>query len=284
MSILRRDQVMMWILRACAALAGLILLLIIFFLLREAAPVLTNISITRFFTDASWHPTENKYNLTPMIWGTLYVTFGAVLLAVPAGVLSAMFCHYYAPVSLARLYHRLIELLAGIPSVVYGLWGLVSIVPLIAQLQPPGSSLLAGIIILSLMILPTIALVAYASFANVPKHYLTSAVALGLSRWTTITQVVIPIAKSGLITGIVLATARALGETMAVLMVSGNVINTPNSIFDPIRTLTANIALEMGYAMDDHRAALFVSGLVLMSMVVALITLATRIDKGHVRV
>jgi phosphate transport system permease protein len=158
----------------------------------------------------------------------------------------------------------------------------LGLVPIIARLHPPGPSLLAGVIILSIMILPTIALVADASFANLPDDYLKGAAALGLSRWGTIYGVVLPSAKSGLITGVILQTGRAIGETMAVLMVCGNVVRTPHSIFDPIRTLTANIALEMAYAMGDHRAALFVSGLLLMALVAALVLAAEALDKeGH---
>ena len=169
---------------------------------------------------------------------------------------------------MGRLYRRLIELLAGIPSVVYGFWGLVTLVPLIARVRPPGPSLLAGILILTIMILPTITLMAHAALAGVPKHYLQGAAALGLSRWATIRGVVFPAARSGLFTGVILETGRAIGETMAILMVCGNVVRTPHSLFDPIRTLTANIALEMGFALGDHRSALFVSGLLLTAMIV----------------
>lgn len=258
------------------------MVLIVIFLIAESLPALQYIGVTRFFTDASWRPTDGLYNLLPMLWGSLFAMAGAVLLATPLAILSALFCHYYAPPVLARYYRRLIEILAGIPSVVYGLWGLVVLVPLIAQWQPPGTSLLAGIIILTLMILPTIALLADASFANVPVQYLRGASALGLSRWATIRGVVFPSAKSGLFTGVILGSGRAIGETMAVLMVCGNVVQTPASLFAPMRTLTANIALEMAYALGDHRAALFVSALVLMALIVALVASAERISQGHI--
>ena len=156
------------------------------------------------------------------------------------------------------------------------------LVPLIGSIHPPGPSLLAGIVILAIMILPTIALVADASLANVPQQYVRGAAALGLSRWGTIRGVVFPAAKSGLFTGIILETGRAIGETMAILMVCGNVVQTPHSLFDPIRTLTANIALEMAYALGDHRAALFVSGLVLMAMIAALVAAADWISHGRI--
>ena len=176
----------------------------------------------------------------------------------------------------------MVELLAGIPSVVYGLWGLVVLVPLITRLHPPGPSLLAGIAILTVMILPTVTLAANASFSQVPREYLHGAVALGIGRWSIIRRVVLPAAKSGLFTGIILQTGRAIGETMAILMVCGNVVQTPTSLFDPIRTLTANIALEMGYAVGNHRSALFVSGLLLMLMVIALTTAAEMISREQV--
>ena len=201
---------------------------------------------------------------------------GALLMGVSAGAVQLG-----GPVAVD---HRpcLIELLAGIPSVVYGFWGLVVLVPLIGRIQPPGTSLLAGIAILTIMILPTIALMADASLAKVPPEYLRGAAALGLSRWATIRSIVFPAAKSGLFTGVILETGRAIGETMAILMVCGNVVQTPKSLFDPIRTLTANIALEMAYATGDHRSALFVSGLVLMALIVALVVGAEVISKGRI--
>jgi phosphate transport system permease protein len=253
------------------------------FLVLGSLPVLRHVGLARFFTDSNWHPKEDEqYNLTPMLVGTLYAMTGAVLVATPLGILSAIFCHFYAPPLIARIYRRLIELLAGIPSVVYGFWGLVTLVPLINEYRPPGASLLAGIIILTIMILPTIALMADAAIASVPRQYLTGATALGLSRWATIRGVVFPAAKSGLFTGVILETGRAIGETMAVLMVCGNVVQTPRSVFDPIRTLTANIALEMSFAMGDHRSALFVSGLILMGMIVALAVAAEIISKERI--
>lgn len=276
------DGLLCWLLRGIATIAGVIVVLIVAFLIVEAFPVLHHVGLRRFFTDPSWHPAQGLYNLTPMLWGTLFAMAGAVMVATPLGILSAVFCHYYAPPAVARPYRRLIELLAGIPSVVYGLWGLVVLVPLIGEIHPPGPSLLAGIVILAIMILPTIALMADASLANVPPHYLRGAAALGLPRWATVQGIVFPAAKSGLFTGVILETGRAIGETMAILMVCGNVVQTPSSFFDPIRTLTANIALEMAYALGDHRSALFVSGLVLMAMVVALAVSAEWISRGRI--
>ena len=265
-----KDLVLIWILRIIAAIAGAIMVLILGFLLREALPILQSVGIKAFLTDKTWSPSQQSYNLVPMIWGTVFTATGAVLLATPLGIISALFCQYYAPKAIASGYRRLIELLAGIPSVVYGFWGLVVLVPLINQLHPPGTSLLAGILILTLMILPTIALVADATFAEVPQEYLLGAAAMGLSSWGTIWQIILPASKSGLFTGMILEIGRAIGETMAVLMVCGNVVQTPDSIFAPVRTLTANIALEMAYALDNHRSALFVSGLLLLSVIILL--------------
>jgi phosphate transport system permease protein len=262
--------------------AGTILLLIVVFLVAESLPALRHVGLARFFTDDSWHPAEGLYNLTPMLWGTLFAMAGAVLVATPLGILSAVFCHFYAPTPVARLYRRLIELLAGIPSVVYGFWGLVSLVPLIARIHPPGPSLLAGIAVLTIMILPTIALTADAAVAKVPAQYIQGAAALGLPRWAIIRGVVFPAARSGLFTGVILETGRAIGETMAVLMVCGNVVQIPHSLFDPIRTLTANIALEMAFALGDHRSALFVSGLLLTALIVVLAAAIEVLNKERI--
>lgn len=278
---LQSEAIFIWLLRGLALISGAIVLLILFFLIWEAVPLVRQVGIIRFFTDPDWHPASHEFNLAPMLAGTLLIMAASVLLATPWGILSAIFCQYYAPPAIAQLYRRLIELLSGIPSVVYGFWGLVVIVPLIGRLHPPGPSLLAGTFILTMMILPTIALVADASFASVAPEYLRGATALGLGRWAMIRGVVLPAARAGLITGVILETGRAIGETMAVLMVCGNVVQVPRSLFDPMRTLTANIALEMAYAVDDHRAALFVSGLVLMILIGLLVAIAEVLNRGH---
>ncbi len=276
------DLWLIWILRLLGLMAGAIALLITAFLILESLPVLNQVGFSRFFTDSSWNPAANSYNLVPMLLGTLLAMAGSVLIATPIGIISAIFLQFYAPATVAGLYRRLIELLAGIPSVVYGFWGLVVLVPLIAKVHPPGPSLLTGIAILTVMILPTIALVADASLAKVPVSYIQGAAALGLSRWATIRKVVLPAAKSGLFTGLILETGRAIGETMAILMVCGNVVQTPKSLFDPIRTLTANIALEMAYATGNHRSALFVSGLVLMGLIALLVAVAEVVSQGKI--
>lgn len=279
------DRLLIWILRGCGAITGAVVVLIAAFLVSESLPGLRRVGLGRFFGDPSWHPAavaaDGSFNLLPMLWGTLFATAGAVLLAAPLGLLSAIFCRHVAPPVLAGSYRRLIELLAGIPSVVYGFWGLVVLVPLIARIEPPGASLLSGILVLALMILPTVALTADAALESVPRRYLNGAAALGLGRWATLLGVALPAARSGIGTGVILAAGRALGETMAVLMVCGNVVQTPQSFFEPVRTLTANIALEMAYALGDHRAALFVSGLLLLILVTALVLAAEAMSGGR---
>ncbi len=279
MSPFLRDTLLVVTLRSFAILCGAIVLPIVGFLFLEAYPAIEKIGWVSFWRDRSWNPTEGAYNLMPMLWGSLFVTAGSVLVAIPLGIGSALFSQYYAPPILARLYRRLLEILAGIPSVIYGLWGLVVLVPLIWQIEPPGTSLLAGIVILTLMILPTIALSADASFSKVPFAYWQATTALAVTRWSAIWHVAFPVAKSGIFAGILLAIGRAIGETIAVLMVCGNVVEVPNSLFDPMRTLTANIALEMAYASEYHRSALFVSGLLLMAAIALLIFLAEIVNR-----
>ena len=257
-----------------ASLTGFVLIGILAFLLAESIPAIQHIGMERYLTDPAWHPTDGKFLIQPIIVGTILTAAGALLLATPFGLLSAVFCHWYAPSFISHIYRRFIELLAGIPSVVYGLWGLVVLVPLLGELHPPGPSLLAGIIILAIMILPTIALLAQASIANVPQEYIRGGAALGLGRWAILRRIVLPSAKSGLFTAMLLGTGRAVGETMAMVMVCGNIVQVPRQIFDPVRTLTANIALEMAYAMGDHRSTLFVSGLILMGIVLMLVNMA----------
>jgi phosphate transport system permease protein len=272
----RTDLPLLWTLRALAALAGAITLLIVAFLILEAWPALQTPGLSHFLIDTSWFPASStpQFNLVPMVAGTLAATLGAMLLATPLGIAAALFSRFYAPPAVAIWFRRLLELLAGIPSVVYGFWGLVVLTPLIRQWAPPGQSLLAAILILSLMVLPTIALLSETALRSVPRAYLQGAAALGLSRWATIRGVALPAARSGIMSSILLAAGRAIGETMAVLMVAGNIVKVPDSLFAPVRTLTANIALELGYALDGHRAALFVSGLILLALIVLLVSMS----------
>ncbi|WDQ17099.1 phosphate ABC transporter permease subunit PstC [Rhodopirellula sp. P2] len=286
MSRSRSDVALVWILRGCGLLTGAITVVIVGFLLWESLPAIRDVGVRRFVSDQSWHPSAGaaggQFNLVPMIVATALATAGAVLLAAPLGIGSAVFAHFYAPRQLRHTHGKMIELLAGIPSVVYGLWGLVVLVPLIARWHPPGTSLFSAIIVLTIMILPTIALLAGAAFDNLPSEYLRASAALGLSRGRTVLSVVLPASRSGLFTAVLLGTGRAIGETMAVLMVAGNVVQNPTSIFQPVRTITANIALEMAYAMEGHRSALFVCGLLLMGMVIVLVGFAEWVSQGRI--
>ncbi|WP_420427356.1 phosphate ABC transporter permease subunit PstC [Algiphilus sp.] len=272
------DRVLAGLLYACALLAGAVVLVILVFLLIESWPALLSIGPARFFSDASWHPASDLYNLLPMVWGTLFAAAGAVLIAAPMGLFAATFLQFYAPRAMARPFRRVLELMAGVPSVVYGFWGLVVLVPLIRDISAPGTSLLAAILVLTLMVLPTMALAADAALAALPRQQLQAAAALGLSRASTVLHVAFPAARAGILTGGLLQAGRAVGETMAVMMVAGNVVQTPDSLFEPVRTLTANIALEMAYATGDHRAALFVAGLILFAVSVALVLAAERVS------
>jgi phosphate transport system permease protein len=239
-----------------------------------AAPAIGSVGLVRFLTDPSWHPAHDNFNITPMIVGSFLVAGGAVLVGTVVGIASAVFCCFYAPPWAAATYVRFMELTAGIPSVVLGLWGLTVMVPLIAAVRSPGASTLAAILILTLMVLPTITLLAIVSLRTVPHALLLGAQALGLSRWSMITKMAIPSARRGMVSGVVLGAARALGETMAVLMVAGNIVQVPSSLFDPVRTLAANIVLEIPYAEGIHRSSLFVSGLFLILIIFTMLFIA----------
>jgi len=267
------DRWLTIITRTCAILSAVVVLLVVAFLAIESWPAFRQVGFRRFVTDASWHPLSGLFNLLPMVVGTALTTLGALLIAVPLGIGSAVFGRFYALQGIAGLHRRSVELLAGIPSVVFGLWGLVVLVPLLAPLGGSGQSLLAATLVLALMILPTIALASHSAIAAVPDELIAGGAALGLRRWAIASRIALPAGMVGIKTGLLLATCRAMGETMAVLMLAGNVAKIPDSVVSPIRTLTANIALEMGYATSEHRAILFVSGLVLMSVVGTVILL-----------
>lgn len=259
---------------ACRALAissAAIVLVVFAFLIRESVPALRQIGLVRFVTDASWHPLSGEFNLTPMIVATILTSLGSVVIAAPLGIASAVFSNFYAPPWLANLHRRLIELLAGIPSVVFGLWGLVVLAPLIAEFGGSGQNLFTATIVLALMVLPTIALLSDSTIAAVPREWILGAAALGMDRWDTVSRVALPAARGGIASAVMLALTRALGETMAVVMVAGNIVEMPRSFLSPGRTLNGNIALELGYASASHRSVLFVSGLMLMLVVSALV-------------
>jgi phosphate transport system permease protein len=279
----RSDRTISRTLGGLALVSVSLLALVLFFLIVEAWPSLKNAGWQRFFhfsLDGGWFPLEGRFEIFPMVLATLLVSVGAVLIAAPLGIASALFVRFYAPTQLAKAYSAMVALLAGIPSVVFGLWGLTTLVPIIGEWQPPGTSALAAMIVLALMVLPTITLTSDASIASIPKSWLIGAQALGLSRSSMIIGVALPAAKSGIFNGILLAMARAMGETMAVMMVAGNVVQIPGSVFDSVRVLTANIALEMAYATGEHRASLFFTGLLLTAFVVVFALLATRDQQG----
>ncbi|MDQ6975591.1 MAG: phosphate ABC transporter permease subunit PstC [Mariprofundaceae bacterium] len=270
------DRLWQPLLAGMAVLCAVLLLLIVAFLLKEAIPALHDGGWRSFFNDQSWYPLENMFGLLPMLWASLAIVSLALLLAAPLGLANALFVRFYAPSFLVTPYRLMLALLAGMPSVVYGLWGLTVIVPIIAAYHQPGTSVLAASLVLALMILPTVALTCLAALEAVPSSLHAGAAALGMSKQGLLLGVIVPAARYGIGAGMVLATARALGETMVVLMVAGNVVQTPHSIFDPVRALTANIALEMGYATDLHRAGLFTSGLILTLLVLVLAWFAAR--------
>ncbi|TWU19941.1 phosphate ABC transporter permease subunit PstC [Allorhodopirellula heiligendammensis] len=268
---LRSDLLLKVACRVLAIAAAAIVLLVFGFLVRESAPALRSIGLFRFFTDASWHPLSGEFNFTPMIVATLLTSVGSVCIAAPLGIASAVFSNFYAPTWLASWHRRLVELLAGIPSVVFGLWGLVVLAPLVAAFGGSGQNLLTATIVLSLMVLPTIALLSDSTIASLPREWILGAAALGLDRWDTVSRLVLPAARRGIGSAVMLALTRALGETMAVLMVAGNIVEMPRSVLSPGRTLNGNIALELGYASASHRSVLFVSGLMLMLVVSVLV-------------
>lgn len=267
-------------LKALAASSGFLVLLVLGFLLMEAWPALRRIGVMALLGGAGWHPLEGRFGLAPMLCSSLAIAGGGMLVAAPLGLGCAIFIEFSAPRWLRQPYRKLLGLLAGMPSVVYGLWGLTAIVPLIARIEPPGTSLLAAVLVLALMIVPTVGLSSAAALASVPPALLQGAAALGMARRAIVFGVAVPAARAGIAAGIVLGTARALGETMAVLMVAGNVVQMPGGWFDPVRSLTANIALEIAYAEGLHRAGLFAGGLLLTCLVLLLAWIGARHPDG----
>lgn len=264
-----------------AAISSVLLLLVLSFLVYETWPIIADGRFFEFLNGSKWYPLEGQFGMLPMILSSIAVMVGAIALAGPLGIASAVFLRFYARGSVERFYQLVLYVLAGIPSVVFGLWGLTELVPLITNLHPPGTSLLAATLVLALMILPTVAITSTAALKSIPENILSGAKALGLSRQGQILHIAIPAAKTGIYSGLLLSMARALGETMAVVMVAGNVVQYPTGLFQPIRTLTANIALEMAYAMDDHRAGLFAAGLILTLLVLILSILESKASKGR---
>jgi len=286
----RIDKGMKYLLLAAASLAVFVIILIAYFIIEKGLPVFLENGVVNMLTGREWNPTKYVYGILPMIVGTFYVTFIALLIGLPFGLATAVFLAEVADEKAAKIIRPAIELLAGIPSVIYGLFGMVVVNDLMRSLQRgplanilPGDyqigySVLSGALVLSIMILPTIINISEDAIRAVPKSYRDGALALGSTHIQTIFKVLIPAARSGIISAVILAMGRALGETMALIMVIGNVNMIPTagiwSIFAPVGTLTGAIALEMGYADPEHRAALFAVGIVLFIIIAILNSLA----------
>ena len=252
-----------------------VLTVITAFIFTEGVPIMFKYGFKNFLAGMNWYPSEKSFGLLPMIAGSLMVTLGALVIGVPLGLSCAVFLTEFSSKRLRRTIKPAIELLAGIPSVVYGFMGVVLLVPFIRRtFGGPGFSVLAGSIILGIMILPTIISITIDSLLAVPPAYREGSIALGATRWQTTKMVLFPAARSGIVASIILGIGRAVGETMAVIMVAGNAVAVPGSLLSPVRTLTSNIALEMGYASGEHRQALFATGVILFVIIMVLNTIA----------
>lgn len=253
----------------CALASIAAVVLICLFLFANGIPAMKEIGLLNFLTGAKWKPGNDIYGILPMILGSIYITAGAVVIGVPVGLLTAIFMAFYCPKKLYGLLKPCTELLAGIPSIVYGFFGMVVIVPCIRTVAAlfgadiSGSSILAASVLLGIMILPTVIGVSEAALRAVPSAYYEGAVAMGARHERAIFTVMLPAAKSGVLAGVVLGIGRAIGETMAVIMVAGNQPRLTSNMLKGIRTMTANIVIEMGYATGLHREALIATGVVL---------------------
>lgn len=268
-----------------ASVAVISLLLIIGFVFYKGLRpfIVEGYSFWDFIFGTQWIPSANKYGILPMIVASLGATIGALLIGVPVGILTSIFIAEIAPKKIAKIMSGAVELLAGIPSVLYGVFGLAIIVPTIQDVfnLPKGQSLLAVIIVLAIMMLPTVITVSETAIRAVPNAYKEGSLALGASKTETIFKVIVPAAKSGIMTGVVLGIGRAIGETMAVILVAGNTPVIPSSIMDSVRPLTTNIALEMGYAFGTHQEMLFATGVVLFTFILILnLVLSKLSNKG----
>jgi phosphate transport system permease protein len=275
-----------------AVVATISVALITVFIFRSGLPVLAEYGVFKFIFGTTWSPTNGSFGILPLIAGTLSVTLGALVIGIPTGIACAVFLSEILPKKWAKAFKSAIELLAGIPSVVYGFFGLVVLVPAIRNYilpiykifdpnaSPTGFSILAGAVILAIMILPTIVSISENSITAVPKEFKEASLALGANKMETIIKVLIPAAKSGILSSIILGMGRAIGETMAVLLITGNMAKMPGSIMDPVATLTGTIAMEMGYASPTHQQALFAVGIILFLIIMLLNILAQLSMKG----
>ena len=269
---------------AAAGISVLAVALICVFLFANGVPAIAQIGLPEFLFGTTWRPANDIYGIFPMIVGSIYVTAGAMVVGVPTGLLCAIFLSRFASGKIAAVLKPGVELLAGIPSVVYGFFGLVILVPFVRANTPDnvtgnGLSLLAASVLLGIMILPTIITVAQSALDAVPKKYYEGSLALGADHERSVFRVIVPAATSGIMASIVLGVGRAIGETMAVIMVAGNQPIVPESIFEGVRTMTANIVLEMGYAADLHRGALVATGVVLFVFILLITMLFNVIKK-----
>jgi phosphate ABC transporter permease protein PstC len=262
-----------------AAMGAIFMLgLITFFIFQSGLPLIIKVGLAQFLGGATWSPTASppQFGILPMILGSLWLTVGALLIGVPFGLAVAVFMVELAPPQLAAAMRPAIQLLAGIPSVVYGFIGLTILAPLVRQLfGGPGLSVLTGAIILGIMILPNIIAISEDALRAVPLAVREGAIAMGSTRWQVIWRVLLPTARSGIVAAVILGMGRALGETIAVIMMVGNALAIPRSPLDSATTMTSNIALELAYASGDHREALFAIGVVLFVFIMILNGAAT---------
>ena len=271
----RNDRLVRLALLVVAFSAVSVLLVITVFIIQQGTPVMFKYGLKSFLAGRDWYPSEKAFGLLPMIVGSLYVTAGALVIGVPFGLACAVVLTEFSSNRVRRVIKPVIELLAGIPSVVYGFIGVIILVPFIREtFGGPGLSVLAASIILGIMILPTIISISVDSLQAVPPSYREGSIALGATRWQTVKMVLFPAARSGIVASIILGMGRAIGETMATIMIAGNAAEIPHSALMPVRTLTSNIALEMSYATGEHREALFATGVILFIIIMILNTIA----------
>ena len=274
-----KEKIMEVVFLAAACVSILAVALICVFLFANGVPAMKEIGFADFLLGREWRPGNDIYGIFPMIIGSIYVTAGAIVIGVPIGLLTAVFLARYCPAGIYKVVKPGVELLAGIPSVVYGFFGMVVIVPMIRNtFGGTGSSILAASILLGMMILPTIISQSEASIRAVPDSYYEGSLALGATHERSVFCAILPAAKSGILAAVILGVGRAIGETMAVIMVAGNQARMPGSIFEGVRTMTANIVIEMGYAEGLHREALIATGVVLFVFIL-LINLAFSVVK-----
>lgn len=259
-----REKIMNIIFLIAATISILCIVLICIFLFANGVPAMAEIGIFKFLLGTEWRPSNDIYGILPMILGSIYVTAGAIVIGVPVGLLSAIFMARFCPPKLHKILQPMVHLMAGIPSVVYGFFGLAVLVPFINNVSKGGgNSILTASLLLAMMILPTIITVSESSLRAVPESYYEGSLALGATHERSVFFAILPAAKSGILAGVVLGIGRAIGEAMAVVMVAGNQARMPAGLLKGVRTLTTNIVLEMGYAADLHREALIATGVVL---------------------